>query len=201
MAEDTVKQAGRNTLCTPEMIAEFVKIMFAGNYFECACAYCGIDEGTGYNWKKWGKEALLKAELDLDAVPEGNDRAYATFFKSTEEAAAKAEVRMAAQVQLGGQDRVPPILRDRDGNPILDEDGNETKLVPGDPRSNQWFLEKRFQRRWGMKTEKHELSGPDGGPIQQEIGWFDAVKKWEAEDAEDADSEAAKDGQGGASDE
>ena len=187
MSEDKQKdKGGRPTKCTPELIAEFVKLMLAGNYFECACAYCGIDESTGYRWLEWGGEALQEANFDLDAVPE-ETRAYATFCKSTQEASAKAEVRMAAQVQIAGQDRLPPILRDREGDPILDADGNETKLVPGDPRSNQWFLEKRFQRRWGMKTEKHELSGPDGGPIQHEVGWFDAVQEWEAEDAAGGD--------------
>ena len=48
----------------------------------------------------------------------------------------------------------------------------------------------------GDLKERHELSGPGGGPMKMQIGWFDAVEEWENQDA--AGGETAGDGDGDA---
>jgi hypothetical protein len=134
--------AGRPTKCTPELTEEFAKLLRAGNYFECACGYCGITMKTGYNWLNWGEEALEAADGIEEDVPEGNQRAYAHFFHTTQVAAHSAEIRNVALIQQAAQG------------------GGE-----GDWRAAAWWLEKRYQKRWGMKTEQHELTGANGAPL------------------------------------
>lgn len=141
MAEQAKDKGGRPTKCTPELIATFVKLMAAGNYFECACAFCGITDRTGYRWLQWGDEALDEANDELGAVPE-EKQIYARFCLATREASAKAEAGLASR--------------------ILEASARPTS---GDWKAGAWFLEKRYQRRWGMKMSKQELSGPDGGAI------------------------------------
>ncbi|MBW2675700.1 MAG: hypothetical protein JRD89_20230, partial [Deltaproteobacteria bacterium] len=62
-------------------------------------------------------------------------------------------------------------------------------VLLGDWKAAAWKLEKRFQRRWGMKTEKHELSGPDGGAIQHEVAWWDAVDADQNNEETDAEGD------------
>ena len=41
------------------------------------------------------------------------------------------------------------------------------KAVPTAPNAAIAWLERRFPREW-QRSERHELSGPDGGPVQVE---------------------------------
>jgi len=41
------------------------------------------------------------------------------------------------------------------------------KAVPTAPYAAIAWLERRFPREW-QRSERHELSGPDGGPVQME---------------------------------
>ena len=66
---------------------------------------------------------------------------YFDFVEALTRAEAQCEVRMVAQWQAA---------------------------MPGDWRAIRDFLERRYNGRWGRK-EKHELSGPDGGPIS--LSW------------------------------
>ena len=140
----------------------------------------------------------IKAEFDVEITRQGVD--YYRKAHAEEIAAAYADAFETAAAQ-GLCNRIARLgVLERNAKRMIDDTragGRGFTTVNKELRETL----RDIRDELGDLKLRSEHSGPDGGPIQQEIGWFDAVKKWEAEDAEDADSEAAKDGQGGASDE
>lgn len=159
---DAPKKMGCPTKCTPEVTDAFAKHLRGGNYFVCVCDLLRVPESTAYDWLKRGDNALAAAGGDIESVSEG-ERVFADFSESTHEASANAEIDMALRIRQAGQ--------------------NDTD---GDWRALAWFLEKRFQRRWGAKASEVTLKGDRTAPLQMEVSWFDAVEEWEAEDAAEA---------------
>lgn len=76
--------AGRPTKLTPECQARIVEAVAAGNYYEAACSYGGIDRVTFDRWMKRG---------DREPGP------YRVFRNAIQDAEARAEVRIVAQWQ------------------------------------------------------------------------------------------------------
>jgi hypothetical protein len=142
--------------CTPEITAEFAKLIRAGNYFETAAAFLGIYPKTAYRWLQRGEAAIEAATneegtLDEDAIT-GNERCYARFYVAVTEADAAAEVRNLAIVQQAAQDRPRKLLRRNE------ETGEVEELQRGDWSAAAWWLEKRKQFTWGMRRTKAEVS-------------------------------------------
>ena len=72
---------GRQTKLTPELREKFCQVIAAGNYYEPACGYVGIDYSTFWRWMEKGeaqaaanttgqyrdfREAVLKAEAQAE---------------------------------------------------------------------------------------------------------------------------------------
>ena len=186
--EETTRKRGRPCLCTPELTAEFGHYMAAGLYLDDVAGLCHIGRSTAYDWLAEGDAAIAAAGGDLAEVPE-EVRHYADFSDTVRAAEAKALARNLALVQQGAQDRPEPVQRDEDGKVI-------GKLIPGDWRAAAEFLKMRKPDTWGNRKSTHEHSGPGGGPMQVNVGWFDAVEEWENQDA--AGGETAGDGDGDA---
>jgi len=134
--------AGRPTKCTPELTEQFAGYMAAGLYFEDACDLCGIGRRTAYDWLKWGEEALDAAGGNLDDVPE-EKRVYARFSHTVRARAAQAIARNLAIIQRAA-----------------------TAEVEGDWRAAEAFLKMRRPDTWGMRKQRHEVSGAGGGPVE-----------------------------------
>jgi transposase len=73
---------GRPSKLTPELQKKLVDAIKAGNYFETACGFCGIDYST---FRKW----MVKGEKAKSGV-------YFDFFHAIKKAEAQAEYRMVA---------------------------------------------------------------------------------------------------------
>ena len=143
--------------CTPEITAEFAKLIRAGNYFETAAAFLGIYPKTAYRWLQRGEAAIEAATneegtLDEDAIP-ANERCYVDFYVAFMEADAAAEVRNLALIQQAAQDRPRKLTR------INEDTGEVEELQRGDWSAAVWWLEKRKQHTWGMRRSKTEVSG------------------------------------------
>ena len=148
---------GAPTKLTPEVCAEFTRLLAAGNYFVTCCRYLGIHETTGYNWQNWGREGI-------DAPGDWAD-AFREFFKSTERASAQAEIQAVAEVQLAGKPhgkRYGKVL-----NPETKEETWE-ELEPGQWQATMTFLERRFSDRWSRKERLGVGQDPTAGPVQTE---------------------------------
>jgi hypothetical protein len=76
---------GRPSKLTPELTKRLVDAIKAGNYFETACSYVGIDYSTFRKWMVKGEKA--KAGVFFD------------FFHTIKKAESEAEYRMVAQWQ------------------------------------------------------------------------------------------------------
>ena len=76
---------GRPSKLTPEVKDKLVKAIAAGNYYEAACQFAGIDYRTFRNWMVAGEEA--------------KSGEYFQFFQSIKKAEAQAEIRMVQEWQ------------------------------------------------------------------------------------------------------
>ena len=84
----------RPTKLTPETAQKIVDAISAGNYYEAACRYAGIDYQTLRNWMIAGEETR-----DGKRNKTKTNKGYLEFFEAVEQAEAQAEVRMVAQWQ------------------------------------------------------------------------------------------------------
>jgi hypothetical protein len=148
---------GRPTKCTPEVTQEVVRLLRAGNYFDCACEYVGISESSGYAWLARGREALEQP----GGIPEGEE-IYVEFLEATREATRTAEARNVALIQQAAQGG-----------------------AAGDWRAAAWWLEKRLQSTWGEKRQKLEHTGPGGGAV--EVHWIEKLREACGEEDEDGE--------------
>ena len=77
--------AGRPTSLSPEVQKKICDAIAAGNYYQAACSYAGIEYQTFRNWMKAGKDA--------------SEGPFFDFFLAVLKAEADAEVRVVAQWQ------------------------------------------------------------------------------------------------------
>ena len=81
---------GRPTKLTPAVQEQVVKALAAGNYFETACAYAGIDRMTGLEWIRRGEGRMRNRAAN---------EVYAEFADAVRKASTDAEVRTVANWQ------------------------------------------------------------------------------------------------------
>jgi len=145
--------AGRPTILTPELSKQFCDLIRAGNYFETACGYLGIDKTAAYDW-------LNKGAAGQDATGEWPD-VYREFANAFTQAETFAEASSVALLKQAGQPhQIPGNLCEPDGKP-------KPGVVMGDWRATAEFLSRRYRERWAPNA-KHEVTGKGGKPIQHE---------------------------------
>ena len=131
---------GRPTKLTSEIQEELVKTIKAGNYIETASAYVGLAPFTVREWIRRGEREANRLNTDKEARPIKSETPYLEFSIAVRQAQAEAEIRDVV---------------------IIGNAARESWQAAA------WRLERKFPDRWGRK-DKHELSGPGGGPVQVE---------------------------------
>jgi hypothetical protein len=154
-------RTGRPTICTNEVIAGFVELIEAGNYFEPTAILVGISKQDAYNWLKWGSEGKDAPPPDLDA--------YRNFFDSVTRAEAKAEADVVALVKQAGQAQEVAYTEKGFAFAVIHTEDGEVKL-PGDLRANLEFLARRYRDRWSPTQNTRTGQDPTAGPTQVEHG-------------------------------
>lgn len=103
-----------------QLVNRLLDAVRAGNYYEAACGYAGIDYSTFRKWVVRGEEA---DELDQEGaeIPEA-EQVYLSFFESLKRAENEAEARVVALWQ---------------------------RQIPNDWKAAATFLERRYASRWG----------------------------------------------------
>lgn len=153
--------AGRPTICTPEICAEFERILGAMNYFVTACRLLEIPENVAYEW-------LRKGEAGADAAGDWPE-AYREFAQSVKRGEARGELSAVTEIN-------------RHGRPHEIPEGQ----VPGQWQALMTLLERRFPDRWGRR-ERVQHTGKDDGPIEQTF----TLRVIRADDEEAADGSTA----------
>lgn len=150
----------RQTRLTPEVQAEIVKWLKAGNYFETACSVAGIPEETGRTWLARGRgthPALDQREP------------YSTFSTAVEKAEAEGETASVLRIRKAAQGgevvaRKTKTVTKPDGTTITEVE--EERSAPN-WTADAWYLERKHSDRWGRKDRvKQEITGKDGGPVE-----------------------------------
>jgi len=145
--------AGRPTKCTPELIEKFGDYMAAGLYLQHAAALCEITPRTAENWFNWGEAALQEVDNEIERL-EGSKRLYASFFRTVRAREASAIARNLAIMQRAAQDE-----------------------QPGDWRAAAEFLRMRCPDTFGMRRQRHEVSGAGGGPVEVKHDGLDGAER------------------------
>lgn len=133
------RSVGRPLKLNPDMQAGLVKVIQAGNFLETAAAYVGISVSTLRDWIRRGEREAQRLSTK-NAKSNKTEEPYLEFSAAIKKAQAEGEIR--------------DVL-------LIGNAARETWQAAA------WRLERRFPDRWGRK-ERHELSGPSGGPIEVE---------------------------------
>jgi hypothetical protein len=136
---------GRPTTCTDEVIERIGDAVRAGNFFDVAAAYAGINRTQALKWMQHGRALRTRRIALLDAnepLPELTyyEQQVLSLCDVTERARAEAQARNVTHISVAART---------------------------DWRAAAWFLE-RTERRF-QKADQIEVSGRDGGPIETTV--------------------------------
>lgn len=134
------KEVGRPVKINPTIQAELVKMIQAGNYMETAAAFVGISISTMRDWIRRGEREAQRFIDDPKARPIKSETPFMEFSTAIKKAQAAAEIRDVI---------------------IIGDAARESWQAAA------WRLERKYPEKWGRK-DRHEVSGPSGGPVQIE---------------------------------
>lgn len=134
------KSVGRPLKINPTVQAELLKMIQAGNYMETAASYVGISTSTLRDWIRRGEREAQRFIDDPKSRPIKSETPFMEFSQAVKKAQASAEIR----------------------DVILIGDAARESW-----QAAAWRLERKYPEKWGKK-ERHEVSGPSGGPVQIE---------------------------------
>lgn len=127
---------------------KIIEMVRDGVPFKFACQGAGTHESSGTRWRQRGERAL-QVESDTGTMPPG-EYPYAKFTLDLAAARAEAVSRRIKQIDAAG----------------------ETQW-----QASAWWLERQLPQEFG-RTDRHELTGASGGPIQ--IGQAEIVAQAQA---------------------
>jgi transposase len=133
-------RTGQPTKFNEKMKAELVKMISAGNYIETAASFVGISQVTFRDWIRRGEREAQRLHNDPEARPIISETPFKELSEAIKQAQAESEIR---DVMLIG------------------------RAASEQWQAAAWRLERRYPDRWGKK-DRHEVSGPNGGPVQFE---------------------------------
>jgi len=145
------------------VVAEFARLIEAGNYFSTVAGYLGFDEGLAYDWLKAGKAGE-------DATGDWPD-AYRAFYQAVTRAEHQAEIAAVAALKQAGQPQ--HIGFSPKGMPFAvikfkDAQGKEQERLPGDLKATLEFLARRYRDRWSPTANVRSGQDPNAKPLQAE---------------------------------
>jgi hypothetical protein len=110
----------------------------AGNVPVRAAMAKGVPRSTWYSWLARGRVAATRRKDDLEISD--SERPFLELVDAVERAESESQVIAISHLQ---------------------------KAMPSTPTAVLAFLERRFPREWS-RTERHELTGAEGGAVQVE---------------------------------
>jgi hypothetical protein len=128
----------RPTDLTPELSEQVANLVRAGNKPMRAALARGVPRSTFYYWMARGRAAASRRKDGLDV--DGSEQPFLDFSDAIERAESESQVIAVSHLM---------------------------KAMPSTPTAVLAWLERRFPQEWS-RTERHELTGSDGGPVQVE---------------------------------
>lgn len=150
---------GRPPKLNEEVIKTIVNYMRSGAYVETAVVCAGVQKQIFYDWMK-------QAHKD---IKEGKETLKVKLLYALERATEEATLRDIANIDKCAMGRDPEFLLDENKRPVLNARGFpilKKNAMDPDWKASAWRLQRRNPKQWGL-TEKIELTGKDGGPIEQ----------------------------------
>jgi hypothetical protein len=142
MSETSYPKSGnppwRPTDLTPELAEQVANLVRAGNKPMRAAMARGIPRSTFFYWTARGRAAASRRKDGL-AVDETEQR-HLDFLDAVERAESESQVIAVSHLM---------------------------KAMPSTPTAVLAWLERRFPQEWS-RTERHELTGAEGGAVQVE---------------------------------
>ena len=134
---------GRPTKFEPALAEKVISAIKAGGYVETAVAFVGIRKSTFYDW-------LRRGATDKSGQ-------FKEFSDAVGRAIAESEMRYVSVVAraANGYDVVRErtvVGLDKDGKPI--NTVTTEKSHEFNPAAAEWWLERRFPRRWGRMEDQ-----------------------------------------------
>jgi hypothetical protein len=123
---------------TPDLTEAVANLVRAGNKPMRAAMARGIPRSTFYYWMARGRAAASRRKDELD-VDQAEQR-FLDFLDAIERAESESQVIAVSHIM---------------------------KAIPTAPTAAIAWLERRFPQEWS-RTECHELTGAEGGPVQVE---------------------------------
>lgn len=146
----TKTNKGRQSLLTPTRQETIIQLISAGNYIETACQAVGISHQTWHNWQNRGRTERERLNVQKDATPDPREAPYVDFVEAVEKAFAEAEARNMALIQ--------------------------SAALAGTWQAAAWILERTRGKKY-VRTEKAEVSGPEGGPMRIDVSTEELERK------------------------
>ena len=131
------RSVGRPIKLNLDLQAGLVKVIQAGNYLETAAAYVGISVSTLRDWIRRGEREAQRLSTK-NAKSNKTEEPYLEFSAAIKKAQAEGEIRDVLLI------------------------GNAARESW---QAAAWRLERKYPEKWGRK-DRHEVSGPNSGPIQ-----------------------------------
>jgi len=126
-----------------DMIKELCRYLREGTTIKTAATLAGVSESGYHRWQKRGREEIERVAESPRRSVRKSERIYVDFVKCTTRARRKAIRKRVENVRNAGEE---------------------------DWRAAAWMLERMDSESW-TKKQRHEVSGPDGGPVS--FAWYD----------------------------
>jgi hypothetical protein len=167
------RPAHRPTALTDRTADYIINTVLDGNHITTACEAAGIARTTMYRWIEAANEADWNEQHDQPVRPDA--ALYRNFRDRLAEARAQAEMSAVAVVQRSMKGGIlvseKPVIGP-DGKVARDDDGTilyERVWSQPDGRLALSYLGKSRPDVWGQNgSQRIELTGADGGPVQVE---------------------------------
>ena len=146
---------GRPPKLNDKVIADIVNHLRIGCYLETAVVMAGVQKTIFYEWIKLAHKGSKEHVKLLNAV---------------EKAVEECTTRDLMVIDKCANGNEGEYLRDDDGKIVYTQRGNpvmKKAATAPDWSAAAWRLQRRKPKEWG-NTEKLEVSGKDGGPIQSQ---------------------------------
>lgn len=194
-------RGGRPSKLTERTEDAIIHAVMEGNHLTTAAAAAGVSQSTLYRWI----EAANDVEEAIDAGKPYDVHAlrYLQFRDRLADARAQAEMRAVQVVNrqmVGGYLIHEKPLQNVNGDPIYGPDGEllvERTYAQPDGRLALAYLNRSRPGSWGQSaTNRVELTGSGGGPVQVEHAEKDHIESLAARLAAVAEQIRSEDGDG-----
>lgn len=157
---------GRRPALTPQIAAEIVALVEAGNYVQTAAQVVGLNPATVWQWLQKGEEARTALADGEALAPQA--QAYIEFVETLTRARARAEVHavgVVQQVMVGGFliEETPVVAKD--GTLVRDPETGDIlyarKYAQPDGKLAMEYLSRSAPDRWSREPAQRLEVTPD----------------------------------------